>query len=51
MKAALSSDDAVITAYRCHGWAHLLGSSLVEVLAELTGMYNGMHAEEVCLID
>ena len=37
MKAAMTDGDAVITAYRCHGWTWLLGSTVVEVLAELTG--------------
>ncbi|XP_072178345.1 pyruvate dehydrogenase E1 component subunit alpha, mitochondrial-like [Diadema setosum] len=39
--AMLSPDDAVITAYRAHGWAHLRGVSLHGVLAELTGRRTG----------
>ncbi|CAB3405210.1 unnamed protein product [Caenorhabditis bovis] len=41
MKAAMTDGDAVITAYRCHGWTHLLGASVAEVLAELTGRVAG----------
>lgn len=35
--AAKHHDDAVITSYRCHGWTYLMGSTVAEVLAELTG--------------
>uniref|UniRef100_A0A0K0F8L1 Pyruvate dehydrogenase E1 component subunit alpha n=1 Tax=Strongyloides venezuelensis TaxID=75913 RepID=A0A0K0F8L1_STRVS len=41
MKSVLEPDDAVITAYRCHGWVHLMGASVASVLAELTGNVNG----------
>ncbi|XP_018321540.1 probable pyruvate dehydrogenase E1 component subunit alpha, mitochondrial isoform X2 [Agrilus planipennis] len=41
IKAALRSHDAVITAYRDHGWAYLMGASVVEVLTELTGRKSG----------
>lgn len=37
MKAAMRSDDSVITACRCHGWTYLMGVPVDKVLAELTG--------------
>ena len=37
MEAAISKDDAVITAYRAHGWAYMRGVPVLGVLAELTG--------------
>lgn len=33
--------DAVITAYRAHGWTWIRGVSLVGVLSELTGRKSG----------
>ena len=36
-----SKKDAVITAYRAHGWTYVRGVSLVGVLAELTGRKTG----------
>lgn len=36
--AAKDKNDAVITSYRCHGWTYLMGSTVTEVLSELTGM-------------
>nr|XP_026496152.1 probable pyruvate dehydrogenase E1 component subunit alpha, mitochondrial [Vanessa tameamea] len=41
MRAAMREVDSVITAYRCHGWTHLMGVSLVGVLSELTGRRTG----------
>nr|CAD7266285.1 unnamed protein product [Timema shepardi] len=41
IKAALRPYDDVITAYRAHGWAHLMGVSHLGVLAELTGRQSG----------
>ncbi|XP_068895052.1 probable pyruvate dehydrogenase E1 component subunit alpha, mitochondrial isoform X2 [Tenebrio molitor] len=41
IKAALRSHDAVITAYRAHGWSHLMGVDPLGVLAELTGRQSG----------
>lgn len=35
----MDPEDAVITAYRCHGWTWLMGSTVLEVLAELTGTF------------
>lgn len=37
MEAAITPDDAVITAYRAHGWTFVRGISVLGVLAELTG--------------
>ncbi|XP_067124881.1 probable pyruvate dehydrogenase E1 component subunit alpha, mitochondrial isoform X2 [Centruroides vittatus] len=37
MEAALRKTDAVITAYRAHGWTYVRGVSVKSVLAELTG--------------
>lgn len=33
--------DGVITAYRAHGWTHIMGISHLGVLSELTGRQNG----------
>lgn len=33
--------DAVITAYRAHGWTHLMGIDVFGVVAELTGRQSG----------
>ncbi|KAF5279392.1 hypothetical protein FQA39_LY05502 [Lamprigera yunnana] len=41
IKAALRPHDAVITAYRAHGWTHLMGVDFLGVLAELTGRQSG----------
>ncbi|XP_070568926.1 pyruvate dehydrogenase E1 component subunit alpha, mitochondrial-like [Ptychodera flava] len=41
MEAAIRRDDAVITAYRAHGWAYTRGISVHGVLAELTGRRTG----------
>ncbi|CAG9865453.1 unnamed protein product [Phyllotreta striolata] len=41
IKAALRPHDAVITAYRAHGWTHLMGVSPLGVLAELCGRKEG----------
>lgn len=41
MKASMRSYDAVITAYRAHGWTYLMGVDPVGVLAELTGRHSG----------
>ena len=38
LSAVLRDTDAVITAYRAHGWTWIRGSSLTGVLAELTGV-------------
>lgn len=41
MEAAMTKDDAVITAYRAHGWTYTRGVPLLGVLAELTGRVSG----------
>ncbi|XP_044270728.1 pyruvate dehydrogenase E1 component subunit alpha, mitochondrial-like isoform X1 [Tribolium madens] len=41
IKAALRPHDDVITAYRAHGWSHLMGVNPLGVLAELTGRQSG----------
>lgn len=41
MKAAMRDMDAVITAYRAHGWTYIMGVDEVGVLAELTGRQSG----------
>ena len=38
MEAAMTKDDPVITAYRCHGWTHTRGVPIKNILAELTGI-------------
>lgn len=42
VKAALRSQDSVITAYRDHGWAYVMGCSIVSIMAELTGRTQGV---------
>lgn len=37
----MRSYDAVITAYRAHGWTYMMGVDPVGVLAELTGRSTG----------
>lgn len=41
MKAAMRSQDNIISAYRVHGWTHLMGVSPTGVLCELTGKQSG----------
>lgn len=41
MKAAMRSQDNIISAYRVHGWTHLMGVSVNGVLCELTGKQSG----------
>lgn len=41
MRASMRSYDAVITAYRAHGWTYMMGVDPVGVLAELTGRSTG----------
>jgi pyruvate dehydrogenase E1 component alpha subunit len=38
MEAAIRPDDAVITAYRAHGWTYTRGVPVKDILAELTGI-------------
>ncbi|XP_076041504.1 putative pyruvate dehydrogenase E1 component subunit alpha, mitochondrial isoform X2 [Oratosquilla oratoria] len=41
MGAVLNPDDSIITAYRDHGWAYIMGVPIGGVLAELTGRQSG----------
>lgn len=41
IKGALRPYDDVITAYRAHGWTHIMGVSPVGVLSELCGRQSG----------
>ncbi|XP_033119296.1 probable pyruvate dehydrogenase E1 component subunit alpha, mitochondrial [Anneissia japonica] len=43
MKEAMRETDHVITAYRCHGWTYLMGVSVHQILAELTGRQTGIQ--------
>lgn len=42
MKAGLREDDDIISAYRVHGWAYVLGASVKQVIGELLGNSSGM---------
>ncbi|ORX36118.1 pyruvate dehydrogenase e1 component alpha subunit mitochondrial precursor [Kockovaella imperatae] len=42
MEAAITPDDRVITAYRCHTFAVMRGGTIKGVLAELMGRVDGM---------
>ncbi|RKP13372.1 Dehydrogenase, E1 component, partial [Piptocephalis cylindrospora] len=42
MEDAITSDDALITAYRCHGFTYLRGATPTQVLAELLGRRAGI---------
>lgn len=37
MREAMREVDTLITAYRCHGWTHLMGVECKAILGELTG--------------
>ncbi|KAG8238920.1 hypothetical protein J437_LFUL000757 [Ladona fulva] len=41
MKAAMRPQDAIITAYRAHGWTYLMGVDVLGVMSELTGRHSG----------
>ena len=41
IEAALGGDDAVITAYRCHGFTYARGAPVRAILAELLGRVTG----------
>jgi pyruvate dehydrogenase E1 component alpha subunit len=41
MKASMKPADAIISAYRIHGWTYLMGVTPLGVLAELTGRKSG----------
>lgn len=40
-ESQLRDTDAVITGYRDHGWALITGSSMAEIITELTGRKSG----------
>jgi pyruvate dehydrogenase E1 component alpha subunit len=42
MEAAITPDDQIITAYRCHGFAYMRGASVKSVIAELLGRREGI---------
>ncbi|KAJ9588258.1 hypothetical protein L9F63_018365 [Diploptera punctata] len=41
IKSVLKPDDIVTTAYRCHGWAYMMGIEPVAIIAELMGKVTG----------
>lgn len=41
ISAALREQDSIITSYRDHGWAYIMGVPVVNVMAELTGRAQG----------
>ena len=43
MEAAITKEDPVITAYRCHGWTYTRGIPVKNILAELTGEKEDTH--------
>ncbi|KAJ1943400.1 alpha subunit of pyruvate dehydrogenase [Linderina macrospora] len=42
IEQALTKDDAIITAYRCHGFTYMRGAEPVAILAELMGRKGGV---------
>lgn len=46
MESAIRKDDAVITAYRAHGWTLVRGVSARQILTELTGRKSGVAKGE-----
>ncbi|KAF9103075.1 alpha subunit of pyruvate dehydrogenase [Mortierella sp. AM989] len=42
MESALTKEDNIITAYRCHGFTYMRGGSIVSILAELLGRKAGI---------
>lgn len=42
-EAALTKEDNIITAYRCHGWALVRGVPVEAILSELTGRRTGVQ--------
>ena len=39
LQSELTANDSVMTAYRCHAWAYLLGITPLGVIAELMGLW------------
>ncbi|EMR09032.1 pyruvate dehydrogenase (acetyl-transferring) E1 component, alpha subunit [Pneumocystis murina B123] len=42
IEQAITPEDQVITAYRCHGFAYVRGSSIKSIIAELLGRVDGV---------
>ena len=42
MEKAITRDDAIITAYRCHGFTYMRGGTIKQVIAELLGRKDGI---------
>ncbi|KAI5780158.1 dehydrogenase E1 component-domain-containing protein [Peziza echinospora] len=42
MEHAITSDDNIITAYRCHGFAYMRGGTIKSIIAELLGRRTGI---------
>lgn len=42
MESAITKDDAIITAYRCHGFTFVRGGTVHSILAELIGRSTGI---------
>ncbi|KAI3639763.1 hypothetical protein MIR68_002077 [Amoeboaphelidium protococcarum] len=42
IESAITREDAVITAYRCHDFAYVRGGTVKSILAELMGRYDGI---------
>ncbi|KAJ9069472.1 alpha subunit of pyruvate dehydrogenase [Entomophthora muscae] len=42
MESAITKEDNIITAYRCHGYTHARGGSIKSVLSELLGRRDGI---------
>ena len=41
IEAAITKEDALITAYRCHGFTYMRGQKVHSILAELLGRQTG----------
>lgn len=41
VKSVLRPKDTVIAGYRIHGWVHLMGAPIFDILSELTGKRTG----------
>ncbi|KAI0220891.1 alpha subunit of pyruvate dehydrogenase [Massospora cicadina] len=42
IESAITKDDNIITAYRCHGYTHTRGGAIKSILAELLGRRDGI---------
>lgn len=41
MRSVVRDTDSIITAYRCHAWAYVMGVPVQEILSELCGKFGG----------